>query len=187
MTKKSWILAAPLVLLAGGAAAQGAPRGEFLEDGPYALVMGASRNDMNVVASLVNETGRDLNIIDSSGRTALDYAAAYDNVGMAKLLLAHGAKVDARDKMGDTALHWAAQRSNMQVMEVLIDAKATIDAQNAQGLTPLMIAAEDDQVRAVRLLLKNGADPKKDDFTGRDATQWAASNPAVLELLTGRR
>jgi hypothetical protein len=35
----------------------------------------------------------------------------------------------------------------------------------------------------VRMLLKDGADPSKTDFTGRDAAGWAEGKPAVVQVL----
>lgn len=148
----------------------------------------AGRNETAEVESLVTEGGHDIDGVDEvSGRTALDFAAAFDNTDMASFLLSHGAHVDARDQFGDTALHWAAEHGSLRVLQLLIGAKAVIDAQNRQGLTPLMMAADHGQPAAARLLLKNGADPKKEDYTGRDAAQWAADKPAVLQVLSERR
>jgi ankyrin repeat protein len=68
-------------------------------------------------------------------------------------------------------------------VQLLLDAKATVDAQNRQGITPLMMAANKGQLLAVRLLLKRGADPQKQDYTGRDATGWAEGKPNILQAL----
>jgi ankyrin repeat protein len=65
----------------------------------------------------------------------------------------------------------------------LLAAKVTVDAQNAQGLTPLMLAASKSRVAAARLLLQFHADPKKEDYTGRDATDWAGGNAMLKQSL----
>jgi uncharacterized protein len=98
-------------------------------------------------------------------------------------LLYYKAEVDPRDQFGNTPLHWAAQRGNTAVLQMLIGAKAAIDPQNRQGVTPLMMAAKAGNIPAVRLLLKNGADPHRADFTGRDAIGWADGKPAIVQLL----
>jgi Ankyrin repeat len=46
-----------------------------------------------------------------------------------------------------------------------------------------MMAANKGQLLAVRLLLKRGADPQKQDYTGRDATGWAEGKPNILQAL----
>jgi hypothetical protein len=120
---------------------------------------------------------------DENGRTGLIYAAINNNVQIAQALLNRGAQRDGRDRLGKTALHWAAERGSLEVMRILLAAKVTVDAQNAQGLTPLMLAASKSRVAAARLLLQFHADPKKEDYTGRDATDWAGGNAMLKQSL----
>lgn len=153
-------------------------------DAWYTIAMAASHNATDQVQALLTRGGADPDIIDSTtGRTALDFAASFNNVAMAKLLLDFGAHVDARDPSGNTALHWGAERGNLDVMRFLIANKAAVDATNRQGITPLMSAASHTQATAVRLLIASGADPRKQDYTGRDAFGWASDKPAVLQAL----
>jgi uncharacterized protein len=154
----------------------------------YTVAIAASQNSTDGVKSLLLQGGNDPDGIDStSGRTALDYAASFNNIEMAKLLLDHGAHVDARDTSGSTALHWAAERGNLEVMRMLLESKANVDAANRQGITPLMLAASHTQPAAVRFLLAHGADPKKQDFSGHDAFGWAAGKPSVVQALNAKR
>lgn len=166
---------------AGRAAAQFSPVQTWVT-----VANAASVNKTEDVRMLL-EQGKDPNEVDSLGRTALDYAAGFDNVDMAKLLLDRGARTDARDMLDSTALHWAAQDGKVDVMRVLIAAKAPIDVQNRQGITPLMLAVEHNEVAAVRLLIESGADPRKQDYTGRDAFGWAAGKSNILPLLAAKR
>ena len=157
-------------------------------DAWYTVAIAASHNSIDQVQAVLIRGSADLDGVDSTGgRTALDYAASFNNVAMGKLLLEQGAHVDARDPGGSTALHWAAERGNLDMMRLLIDSKAGVDAQNRQGITPLMSAASHAQPGAVRLLVASGADPKKQDYTGRDAFGWAAGKPAVVQALNSKR
>jgi ankyrin repeat protein len=159
-----------------------------LAQAAYTIAMAASRNETARVEALLFDKLNDPNIIDgASGRTALDFAASYDNLAMAQLLLDHGAHVDGRDTMGNSPLHYAAERGYLDILGFLVERGATVDFANKQGITPLMVAAEHAQPGAVRFLLKNGADPKKQDFTGRDALAWAAGRPALIQALGARR
>ena len=181
---RGWRVAAiglgALVLVTGDAAAQ--------FDAWYTVAIAASHNSLEQVQAVLVRGNADLDGVDSTGgRTALDYAASFNNLAMATLLLDQGAHVDARDPSGGTALHWAAERGNVEVMRLLIDRKASIDAQNRQGITPLMSAASHGQASAVRLLLASGANQKKQDYTGRDALGWAAGRPAVVQALSAKR
>lgn len=150
--------------------------------GIYTIAGAASRDKTDDVIRML-EDHKDANVTDMNGETPLCYAAQFGDVRMAQALLYYGAQVDARDPFGNTALHWAAQRGSTDVIQLLLGAKASVDTQNKQGVTPLMMAAKSGQVPAVRLLLKNGADPKKQDFTGRDSMGWADGKPGVLQFL----
>lgn len=154
----------------------------------YTIAVAASHNETASVQQMLTDPTTDPDVRDGeSGRTALDYAASFNNLDMAKLLLDHGAHIDWRDNLGNSALHWAAERGNVAIMRFLIERGATVDFPNTQGITPLMVAAEHGQPAAVRLLLASGADPKKQDFTGRDALGWAEGQPAAMQALNSRR
>jgi ankyrin repeat protein len=154
----------------------------------YTLGIAASHNDTAQVTEMLFKGNQDPDGIESAGqRTPLEYAASFNNLAMAKLLLDHGAHVDARDPTGATALHWSAERGNLDFMRYLIDNKATLDIATKQGITPLMLAAGQGQAGAARLLVQSGADPKKQDYTGRDAFGWAAGKPPILQALSAKR
>jgi ankyrin repeat protein len=146
------------------------------------LVTAAAANDTNGVAGLLDARVSP-NEVETYGRTALIYAAMNDNSTMAQALLGHGAKLDIHDKLGKTALHWAAERGSVNVMRLLLQANAPIDIQTRDGLTPLMLAARNGKTAAVRLLLEHHADPRKNDYTGRDALSWAANRVAIVDAL----
>lgn len=148
----------------------------------YTLANAASQNKLGDVQALLNR-GDNPNFVDGAGRTPLGYAAALGNAAMAQLLLEHGARVDYRDNFGNTALHWAAENGRTEMVKLLLAAKAPVDATNKQGITPLMQAAGANKADVVRVLLKGGADPRKQDFTGRDALGWAAGKPSTLRVL----
>lgn len=148
----------------------------------YTLANAASQNKVDDVASLLRR-GDNPNFLDSAGRSPLSYAAALGNTTMIRLLLDYYARIDYRDKFGSTPLHWAAENGRSEAVKQLLVAKAPVDAPNKEGITPLMLAAGNNRGDVVRLLLQGGADPKKQDFTGRDAMSWAAGQPSALRVL----
>ncbi len=150
--------------------------------GLYTIAGAASRDKTDDVLRQLQDK-KDPNVTDDNGETPLCYAAQFGDLRMTQGLLYYGANVNARDPFGNIALHWAAQKGSTDVVQALLNAKSVVDAQNRQGVTPLMMAAQNGQSLAVRLLLKSGADPKKQDFTGRDAAGWAQGKPAVLTAL----
>lgn len=148
----------------------------------YTIVSAAQANNMNDVRTFIAKRVN-VNQTDPQGRTALSYAAELGNTQMAKELLDASASPDQRDRQGDAPLHWAANNGRVDVIKVLIAAHATVDVQDRQGITPLMSAITHNQVGSVRALLAGGADPKKTDFTGRDAFGWAAGQPTIAQVL----
>jgi uncharacterized protein len=151
----------------------------------YTIATAAAKNRTDQVRELL-ANHRDPDSADEQGRPALIWAVNYDNAAMAKLLLDNGAHVDERDSFGNTALHWAALRGNLELIKLLATDHATIDVQNSEGITPLMQAAGAGKVEAVRLLIAEGADPKKQDYTGRDASGWAAGKLNVMQVLAAK-
>jgi uncharacterized protein len=186
MRRRALLASLPLALAAASAAAQSMPLGGLSFDTWYTVVTAASQNKVDDVRKLLVR-GDNPDTTDGEGRTPLLYAANFGNAEMAQLLIDRGAHIDARDKFGNTPLHWAAERGHLEVMRLLIAAKAPIDATNKHGITPLMLAAGAGKVPPVRLLLEKGADAKKQDFTGRDALGYAASQPQVRTLLEARK
>ena len=147
----------------------------------YLLIAVAANDSVGVHALLAANTSPDES--DEYGRTALIYAVMFDNVPIGQILVSDGANLNIHDKLGKTALHWAAERGSSEMLRLLIDAKATVDAQNLQGLTPLMVAASSGRAEMVRLLLQYHADPRKYDYTGHDAVDWAANYAAIARAL----
>lgn len=152
----------------------------------YTLVNAAAQNKTADVEMMLRR-GDNPNYTDSAGRTPLGYAASFGNVAMVKALLENGARIDYRDNFGRMALHWAAELGQAQSIRLLLAAKSPVDATAKQGITPLMLAAGGNKSEAVKLLLDAGADPRKQDFTGRDALGWAAGKPAALRVLQAAR
>jgi ankyrin repeat protein len=153
----------------------------FQSDAGNVAVASAAENADNVVTLIA--IGASPDDVDKSGRTGLIYAALSNSARIAQTLIDHGAQLNIRDKLGYTALHWAAEHGSIAVMRLLLAARAVVDAQSFQGITPLMLAARSGNLAAVRLLLQHHADPAKRDYTGRDASGWAANRGTVVRLL----
>jgi ankyrin repeat protein len=148
---------------------------------PQLLIAVTANDAVGVHALLEGDASPDES--DEYGRSALIYAVMSDNISIAQMLVSHGANVNSHDKLGKTALHWAAERGSDDMLRLLLDAKAMVEAQDLHGLTPLMDAAGNGRTDAVRLLLQYHADPKKDDYTGHDAVDWAANHAAIAQAL----
>jgi ankyrin repeat protein len=124
------------------------------------------------------------------GTTALHWAAYNDDLPLAKLLLAAGAKPDARTRLrGLTPLHMAAETGDRALIDALLSAGAKVDALNESGTTPLMIASASGSTAAVTTLLLHGADVNaREKANGETALFFAASNDRaeVVRLLLSK-
>lgn len=51
------------------------------------------------------ESGTDINVVDSKGRTAMHWGACFGRLAIVQMLERNGANVNARDEYGRTPLH----------------------------------------------------------------------------------
>jgi ankyrin repeat domain-containing protein 50 len=93
-----------------------------------------------------------LNQKDSTGQTALHWAARSGHEAVVRLLLAYKADVNAQDQWGWTALLRAAEGGHEAVVRLLLAYKADVNAQDQWGWTALLEAAEGGHEAVVRLL-----------------------------------
>ena len=154
--------------------------------GPDVRVAEAEKSaDKAAVRELV-QNHADVNTPLIDGATALHWAAYWDDLETAQLLLQSGAAVDAANRYGVTPLSLAATNGNAAMITLLLDAKADPNLALPGGETPLMTAARTGKADAVKVLLKRGADAKaKDADHGQTALMWAADegHAAVIETL----
>ena len=139
------------------------------------LMKAAARADLESIKSLLPST-KDVDAIDSSGWTALMYAAAGSHSEPAQLLLAAGANPNHKSFAGDTPLMASAIDGSFD--EDLVRAGADVNAQNSAGMTPLMILAAKGEADDVNAALKSGANPHLRDVKGRTALDYVVLQTA---------
>lgn len=112
----------------------------------------------------------------ADGTTALHWAARWDLVEVADLLLAAGAKANAGNRYGVTPLSLACTNGNLSMVAKLLSAGAEPNRATPDGETPLMTAARTGNAHVIRLLLAHGADVNvKEAWRGQTALMWAAA------------
>ena len=117
----------------------------------------AMRDDAEGVAAALAR-GADVNAAQGDGMTALHWAAERGRPGLARALLAAGARVGATTRLGAyTPLHLAARRAHAEVAALLLDAKADAGAVSSTGVTALHLAAAAGSRPIVEALLARGA------------------------------
>jgi len=109
-----------------------------------------------------------------------------ENVALADLLLAAGARVDIATRHNITPLAVAAMNGNAPLIERLLARGANVDDLSAEGQTALMLAALNGAPDAVAVLLEKGANVNAiEPFRGQTALMWAAGagNAEAARLL----
>ncbi|MES1260903.1 MAG: ankyrin repeat domain-containing protein [Acidobacteriota bacterium] len=128
----------------------------------------------------------DVNLPAVDGATALHWAAYWDDLDTAKLLVESGAGANTPNRYGVTPLSLACTNGSAAMIELLLNAKADPNTALPEGETPLMTAARTGKADALKLLLTHGADVRAKEAThGQTALMWAAAegNVAAVELL----
>ena len=148
------------------------------------LADAAQRADWGVVRALVDQ-GADVTARQGDGATALHWAAYWDEVALADLLIRAGADVDAANDLGVTPLWAAAENRSAAMVDRLLDAGANPDAALLSGETPLMTAARVGAADVARRLLKAGADAAASAGRSQTALMWAVAqrHPDVVAAL----
>ncbi|GFR26249.1 ankyrin repeat domain protein [Trichonephila clavata] len=88
-------------------------------------------------------------------------AAFYGHVGVAELLIEHGATVDAKDRHNFTPLMYASAQGNSVMVELLLQKKADLYLQNNNGETALHSAADHGCFDTAFILISAAKDKEK--------------------------
>jgi ankyrin repeat protein len=118
---------------------------------------------------------------DSSGRTALHYAASSGRHELAGTLLAQGADIAAQDRWQATPLHRALW--HVEVARLLVDAGAPLETADARGATPLLVASGSADAEVLRLLLDSGAQVSTQDNQGNTPLHMSSNDDDTTSLL----
>ncbi|KAL8927217.1 MAG: hypothetical protein Q9208_002393 [Pyrenodesmia sp. 3 TL-2023] len=120
----------------------------------------AAKFGMVPMATLLLDSGSDIDAKDNWGRNSLINAAFLGRVTIVELLLDRKADLYAKDVQGMTALHWAAKNNHLDVIKLLLS-KANVrggflgwadQSFNNDGDLPVHVAARKGHAEAVQLL-----------------------------------
>lgn len=157
--------------------------------GPSGVADAAMKKDGQSVRSLVQQKV-DVNAPQADGTTALHWAARWDDLEMAGVLIRAGANVKAANRAGATPMFLAAQNGSAAMIETLLKSGAGANAPVlSRGETALMMAARTGKLDAVKVLLDRGAEVNAtENLRGTTALMWAAEqgHAAMVQLLLDR-
>jgi len=128
----------------------------------------------------------DVNGIQPDGMTALIWAAHYDDLEAAKILVKAGAGANASNRYGVSAISEAATIGDAALVEILLAAGANANFTLPEGDTALLLASRSGSAAAVKALLDHGANVNAKEFWhGETALSAAAgeNHPDVVKLL----
>jgi len=138
----------------------------------------AMENDTNKLTKLLN-SGHDPNIKDTSGYTALHYAARAGHNNILKILLSHGADPNSQTTSGlATPLHRAGYMGQLQAIEILLKYNAKTEICDSDGKTVLHKCAEKGHYDCAKLILDRSGEQRsrilqKKDNKGNSAYEYA--------------
>jgi ankyrin repeat protein len=128
----------------------------------------------------------DANSRSADGSTALLWAAHWNDLQTAGLLIRSGADPNTGNDFKMTPLAQACTNASSGMVNLLLQAGANPNTPIGTGETPLMTCARTGNDRAVRLLLGRGADVNaKEPTQNQTALMWAAAerHPEILQTL----
>ncbi len=133
------------------------------------------------------ENGAAVDLKDSAGNTALNYACLHDiGLEMARYLADKGADINGRTNQQQTPLMWAAASGAVGAMDFLLRRGAKKDLQDENGSTAIMMAVLNDRAAAAAFLIDCGADANIRNNDGKTPLEVAEeqNKSAVAAALT---
>lgn len=106
--------------------------------------------------------------VDRDGRSILFSVLQLNDINLVEHLIGRNANINMKDNNGFTPLHFSVMENNEEITRLLIENGAEIDAIDKWGNTPLWRSAmnSDGKTSIAELLIKHGADVKKENFSG---------------------
>jgi uncharacterized protein len=139
------------------------------------LIDAAKSRNIEAVSAVL-KTHTDVNARQRDGATALHWAAHFDDVAMAELLIRAGSRAGLADDTGVTPIYLACTNRSAAMVQSLLAAGADPNATLLNGETALMTCSRTGDARAVKALLARGADVnRKEPFHDQTALMWAAA------------
>jgi ankyrin repeat protein len=165
-----------ILFIAAGAAAAG---------GDTRLIEAVRNQDDRQVRTLLNQRP-DVNARLGDGSTALLWAAHWNALEIAGMLIRAGADPNAANDFRMTPLSQACTNGSAAFVELLLKAGANPNTPIATGVPPIMTCARSGNADAVRILIAGDANVNaREPVQNQTALMWAAAerHPEVVRTL----
>jgi ankyrin repeat protein len=178
MTRPAWISRSLILalLISGGA---------VIVSAQDRLIDATKKHDRAAVRVLLQQHA-DPNSAEPDGTTALHWAAYFDDVETAKLLIDYRANVTAVNRQGVAPLSLVCLNGDPVFVDLLLKSGADADRSLPKGEAALMTCSRTGSAESVKLLLAHGANVNaKESWRGQTALMWAAAegHVAVVQAL----
>lgn len=168
------------ILAAGGNPNERASEPGSAFAGSTSLYWGVFGGRLELVEMLIDAGARVENECPVEESTSVHSAATHGRIDLLEVLMKRAggrAALNTFDYISRTPLLCAVERNDLAAARLLIAAGSNVDAHDEQrmGNTALREAVGSGTLEMVELLLRAGADPRIEGWTGRSAYQVAAS------------
>jgi ankyrin repeat protein len=149
------------------------------------LIDAVRNQDLQQVQKLLTQHA-DVNARSGDGSTALLWAAHWNALEIAGLLIRAGADTNAANDFRMTPLSEACTNGSVGMVDLLLKAGANPNTAIATGVPPIMACAKTGSAAAVRALIAGDADANaRESAQHQTALMWAAAehHPDVVRVL----
>jgi ankyrin repeat protein len=152
------------------------------------LLLRALADGNGRIARYLIDQGADVQALDYSKNSALDYAVRSGDASLLVLLFETGVNFETAERKG-TPLISAATWGHSEAIAILVRKGADVNYQNWSGLSALHMAISNRHSEAVRVLLESGADVNLANKAGMSLIHLAAelSSDEILVRLLGKK
>lgn len=150
----------------------------------FALMKAIRYKNIDIVDILI-ETGKcNLNFENVLGNTPLSLAILFGSKDIFHKLIIYGSDINYINRYDENLLHHAVKNTNIEMVDIILSFNTDIEInkKDDHGNTPLMYSYIYRNIDIMEILLKNGADPKIKDDTGKSLRDYAQTN-AIKDLL----
>eukprot|EP00050_Salpingoeca_kvevrii_P005977 m.286733 g.286733 ORF g.286733 m.286733 type:complete len:1330 (+) comp11636_c0_seq1:36-4025(+) len=147
----------------------------------------AKTGNLAALNRLLDANNELVNCRDPEGRnsTALHFAAGFNRLAAAKLLISRGADVHCEDKGGLVPLHNACSYGHFEICKLLVESGASVNTADMWNFTPLHEAAHKGKLDIAKLLIEHGADLNKRNCDGKRPMDLVGDDQDLIDLLSG--